>query len=140
MCQWSWYHFSAKVPIPEAIRAKLRAGKKHKFEILSKGVSADYNVQPEHPEPVYNARGIQINHYYRVPVVADPKMRLGEIIRNTKQDKMDRFRNKPTGGKFWIPWKPHNGDMDNERINKNDQGGVWEENYYNYAHTPQWSQ
>jgi len=135
MCQWGWYHFSAKVPVPKDVQNKLKAGKKHEFVICSKGVSGDYNVQPERPEPVYNSRGIQINHYYRVPVTADPTLNKGTLIRNVEQDKKDRFRNKPTGGKFHIPWKPLNGDMDHERINKNDREQTWDEDYYNFAHT-----
>eukprot|EP01083_Nonionella_stella_P159677 521116_1 len=131
MRQWGWYHFSAKVPIPENIQQKLRSGKQHSFEITSKGVSGDYNVQPECPEPVYNARGIQVNHWYVVPVTCDPKLRDGKVIRNHQQDKRDKFRNKPTGGKFWIPWEAPGTPR---RVNQSEIEQTFDEHYYNYAH------
>lgn len=134
MCQWGWYHFSAKVPVPADVVQKLKDGKKHKFEILSKAVSGDFNVQPSEAEHVYNARGIQINHYYRVPVTADGNLPKGAIIRNVEQDKKDRFRNKPSGGQFRIPWKPLNGDMDKERVNKNDREQSWDKGHYDWGH------
>ena len=66
-------------------------------------MNGDFNVQPERPAPYYNARGVCINHWYRVPVIMDPR-----VERDTAPtDNLPEFGNTPTGGKFVKPWAHH---------------------------------
>ena len=61
-------------------------------------MNGDFNVQPERSEPYWNARGVCINHWYRVPVVLDPR-----VDKDMPAD-LPEFGNVPSGGQFKRPW------------------------------------
>jgi hypothetical protein len=118
---WSWNLFSKKVPLTAEHKEVLAKGNRLKLELVSKAVDTHFNVQPEWPDSYYNARGIVINHMYRVPLIVDPNVLRGERdhkelqrLRNNyyKPDPKatpagrtgQEFPNKPTGGVFQKPW------------------------------------
>jgi hypothetical protein len=118
---WSWNLFSYKAPLTAAHKAQLATGRPLKLELVSKAVDTHFNVQPEYPESYYNARGIVINHMYRVPLIVDPNVERAERdhkeLQRLRNDyyKPDpnvtpptrtgqEFPNKPNGGVFFLPW------------------------------------
>lgn len=106
--KWGWYHFSKVFDLSDEQKAALKRGDSIHLELVSKAVNGDFNVQPERPEPYFNARGVTVNHMYRVPITINPSLAKGEKIIDTKRDIDDNFRNKPTGGSFIEPWgEPH---------------------------------
>ncbi len=72
--QWGWYHWSKTLKLTDGMKDQLARNLPVKLELASKALSGDFNVQPETMEPYYNARGVCINHWYRVPVVLDPRV------------------------------------------------------------------
>jgi DMSO/TMAO reductase YedYZ molybdopterin-dependent catalytic subunit len=95
--EWSWSFFERDIPIPDEMRAKLKAGEPQELILTSKAVNTAWNVQPENI--VYNAHGCCVNHWYRVPVTLCPKAK-----QNIKAPEGD-FANKPTGGRFATPFR-----------------------------------
>jgi sulfite oxidase len=139
MRQWGWYHFRCEVPLTEVQISALKRRESIKIDCCSKAVNGDYNVQPETPGPVYNARGIQINHYYHVPISVDGRRDKSVIIRDDEAAEKARFRNYPTGGRFLIPWKNTDGSQDEERINKSEEdyeNNIW----WNYTQPPEYAE
>ena len=65
---WAWTQFYKTIELPEHIQQQLREGKHVKLDLVSKALNSDFNVQPERMEPYWNARGIDINHWYHVNV------------------------------------------------------------------------
>jgi len=101
MRQWAWVQFDQDITLTDEQKAKLKRGQKVELELCSKAVNGCFDVQPERSEPYYNARGVCINHWYRVPVVIDPSKPAGFVQR---VDPDDQFSNKPTGGNFHTKW------------------------------------
>jgi len=118
---FGWTQFAKKVPLTANMKADLVAGKRVHCELVSKGVDTHFNVQPEYPSTYYNARGVTINHMYRVPLVVEPNKYRAERKhaalqkahnnyyrpdpRVTPEDRTGQeFPNKPTGGIFKEPW------------------------------------
>lgn len=101
---WAWTHFSKTLPLPEHIKARLDKGEIVKLEVTSKAMNSDFNVQPENVAPYWNARGVCINHWYRVNLLLDPNRPKGELYHAGVEDE---FGNVPSGGKFAIPWGQH---------------------------------
>jgi hypothetical protein len=116
---FGWTQFSKKIPLTPNMKAQLASGRRVYLELVSKGVDSHFNVQPEHMHAYYNARGVVINHMYRVPVVVDPneyraKRKQGELQKarnqyyppgeNPKGRTGQEFPNKPSGGIFREPW------------------------------------
>ena len=118
---FGWTQFEKVMPLTANMKADLAAGKRVYLEIVSKAVDTHFNCQPEHRNSYYNARGVIINHMYRVPVVVDPNPMRGEgkqkelqAQRNnyykpkpseTPADRTGQeFPNKPSRGIFQEPW------------------------------------
>jgi len=59
---WAWTFWEAEVPVPLQKKA---------FKICCKAVDTGYNVQPERPQPIWNARGLNNNSWHRVQVAVD---------------------------------------------------------------------
>merc|ERR1712072_1130050 len=53
---------------------RLRNGDSIETVLTSKALNASWNVQPENPNPSYNAHGCCVNHWYRVPVTLCPRI------------------------------------------------------------------
>ncbi len=87
--EWSWAFFEKHVTIPESMRKDLESGKTKNLVLTSKALNAAWNVQPENQEPNWNSHGCCVNHWYRVPVTLDPKVK--ETVRMADGD----FANKP---------------------------------------------
>ena len=100
---WSWYLWERNTPLSEEVKEKLKSGNKVTIELVSKGVDNMFNVQPDKVLPYYNARGVVVNHQYRVPVVLDPKLEKGRVIVCKGEDHF----NPPTGGHFRRNWYKH---------------------------------
>mmetsp|Transcript_52938 Transcript_52938/g.63742 ORF Transcript_52938/g.63742 Transcript_52938/m.63742 type:complete len:688 (-) Transcript_52938:290-2353(-) len=98
---WAWTQFSKKVTLTPEIREKLGKGERVNVELISKAMNSDFNVQPETMEPYWNARGVCINHWYRVKVTLDPNLEKGTVMHGNVEDE---FPNTPSGGKFKEPW------------------------------------
>jgi sulfite oxidase len=92
--QWSWSFFEQEIPIPQEMRAKLEKGEAVDLVLTSKALNTAWNVQPENPEPNWNAHGCCVNHWYRVPVTVCPKASCD--IKAPEGD----YANKPSGGRF----------------------------------------
>ncbi len=116
---FGWTQFSEKVPLTSNMKARLASGKRVDLELVSKGVDTHFNVQPEYKDAYYNARGVVINHMYRVPVVVDPNEYRAKRKHNELQKARNQyykpgenpegrtgqeFPNKPSGGLFQEPW------------------------------------
>jgi sulfite oxidase len=118
---WGWCQFSKRVPLSAAHKEQLRLGRRVELELVSKALNHHWDAQPERSAPYYNARGVCINHMYRVPVVVDPnEMRAKrdhkelQTQRNTYYKPTptetpttrtgQEFPNKPSGGTFHDPW------------------------------------
>lgn len=99
--KWSWSLFEKEIPIPENIKQKMAKGEKVTFDLVSKGVDNQFNVQPSEVLPYYNSRGVVINSWYHVPCEVDPKAPLGTIARLAKD------YNPPTGGHCIKPFNEH---------------------------------
>jgi sulfite oxidase len=54
---WSWVFFDQEIPIPDDMRAKLKAGQVVNLELTSKALNTSWNVQPERAEPNRNPHG-----------------------------------------------------------------------------------
>lgn len=65
---WAWTQWQASLPIPEELR---KPGKGVK--LMVKAVDAQYNVQPESIESVWNIRGVLCNGWHRILVTIKPK-------------------------------------------------------------------
>ena len=116
---FGWTQFSKKIPLTPNMKAQLASGRRVYLELVSKGVDTHFNVQPEHMHAYYNARGVVINHMYRVPVVVDPNeyraKRKHEALQKARNEYYkpgevpegrtgQEFPNKPSGGIFREPW------------------------------------
>jgi sulfite oxidase len=116
---FGWTQFSKKVQLHPDMKDQLAQGKRVYLECVSKAVDTHFNVQPEQKDAYYNARGVVINHMYRVPVVVDPNEYRGkrkqEALQKAHNDYYkpgenpqgrtgQEFPNKPTGGIFQEPW------------------------------------
>eukprot|EP00928_Gymnodinium_smaydae_P009532 TRINITY_DN13577_c1_g1_i1.p1 TRINITY_DN13577_c1_g1~~TRINITY_DN13577_c1_g1_i1.p1 ORF type:complete len:660 (-),score=117.73 TRINITY_DN13577_c1_g1_i1:406-2385(-) len=97
--QFAWKFFEQDIPIPEEMRLKLKRGEKVEMVLTSKALNAAWNVQPENPNPSYNAHGCCVNHWYRVPVTVCPKSK--DDVKSPEGD----FGNKPSGGRFARPFR-----------------------------------
>lgn len=108
--QWGWTMFHHEVPIPEDAQEKLARGERVTIEVTSKAVDGQYNVQPEHPGPYVNPRGVSVNHFYRVAVTLDPHLP-GDMIVNPAAIASERgdlsLANTPSGGKWRTAWRNH---------------------------------
>jgi len=116
---FGWTQFSKKMPLTPDMKAQLGRGMRVYLEITSKAVDTHFNVQPERPDCYYNARGVNISHCYRVPVVIDPN----EYRAKRKQAELQKARNnyyKPT------PDETPEGRTGQEFPNKK-SGGYFEE-------------
>ena len=122
--RWGWQHWSKVVKMTPAMKEQLAAGKPLRLEVISKAMNGDFNVQPERVEPFWNARGVCINHWYRVPVVVDPKLEKDQPadlreFGNTPSGAAPRVwyvmcvvmtRRSRAGGQFLKPWGHHGFD------------------------------
>lgn len=108
---WAWTHFSKTIPLPESIRKRLDKGEIVQISVCSKAMNSDFNVQPENVAPYWNARGVCINHWYRVNILLDPNRPKGHIYHAASEDE---FGNTPSGGKFAVPWGQHGWTIDPE--------------------------
>jgi len=97
--QFAWKFFEKEIPIPEEMSRKLQNGDAVETVLTSKALNSSWNVQPENPNPSYNAHGCCVNHWYRVPVTLCPKR--SEDIKAPDGD----FGNKPSGGRFTRPFR-----------------------------------
>merc|ERR1719356_804229 len=97
--QFAWKFFEKEIPIPEEMSQKLQDGDSVEMVLTSKALNASWNVQPENPNPSYNAHGCCVNHWYRVPVTLCPKC--SEDVKAPDGD----FGNKPSGGRFTRPFR-----------------------------------
>lgn len=97
--QFAWKFFEKEVAIPDEMRRKLQGGEPVELVLTSKALNASWNVQPENPNPSYNAHGCCVNHWYRVPVTVCPKS-----AQDMKAPDGD-FGNKPSGGRFSRPFR-----------------------------------
>ena len=59
-CAWQ------KLPLPEDVRARLKAGEKVSIEVVSKAIDGDFNSQPQDVKHIWNVLGICVNHWCRV--------------------------------------------------------------------------
>ena len=76
----------------------------HGFSFSSQqAMDSAFNVQPSVMSPYWNARGIAINHWYKVKVTLDPNLPKGEIIRQDPEGEAG-FANTPSGGQFPRKW------------------------------------
>jgi sulfite oxidase len=112
---WAWTQFHKQIFLPDSIREDLLKGKKVELEITSKAMNSDFNVQPERMEPYWNARGVCINHWYRVRTTLDPNREKGSVEHD--RSKVE-FENTPSGGKFLTPWGKHGWTSDPEHQTK----------------------
>merc|ERR1712178_223260 len=69
---WAWTLWTAHLPIPEHL-----AKQGETFTVMCKAADAQYNVQPETFESVWNIRGVLCNGWHRVPVMIKPTPRRG---------------------------------------------------------------
>jgi len=99
--QWAWKFFEKEIPIPDAMRWKLQDNQRVDMVLTSKALNASWNVQPENPNPSYNAHGCCVNHWYRVPASICPNT--AEDVKAADGD----FGNKPSGGRFTRPFRNH---------------------------------
>lgn len=101
---WAWSQFTKTISLPDDVRNRLAQGEQVRLEVTSKAMNSDFNVQPETMQPYWNARGVCINHWYRVNVTLDPN-RPKESISHDKTT--IEFANTPSGGSFERPWGQH---------------------------------
>jgi len=97
--QFGWKFFEKEIPVPDEMRQKIQRGEPVELVLTSKALNASWNVQPENPNPSYNAHGCCVNHWYRVPVTLDPR-----TSKDVKAPDGD-FGNKPSGGRFARPFR-----------------------------------
>lgn len=103
--QWGWTQFKKDVKLPQNVLDQLEQGQKVELTLTSKALDGHWNVQPERPEPYVNARGVAVNHWYRVHVTLDPAQR-ASVQTNPAQELTDagKFGNTPSNGKFHVPF------------------------------------
>eukprot|EP00434_Breviolum_minutum_P011213 symbB.v1.2.009895.t1/scaffold639.1/size181572/16 len=65
---WAWTLWTAKLPVPAELQKPGKA-----LSLIVKAVDAQYNVQPESIESVWNIRGVLCNGWHRVQVTIQPK-------------------------------------------------------------------
>lgn len=108
---WAWTHFNKIIPLPDNVKVRLAKGEIVKLSVLSKAMNSDFNVQPENVAPYWNARGVCINHWYRVNILLDPNRPKGHVYHAAVEEE---FGNTPSGGKFVNPWGQHGWKIDPE--------------------------
>lgn len=101
--KWSWFQFEKEVPIPENLKNKIKKGECVDFDLVSKGVDNQFNVQPSEVLPYYNPRGVVVNNWYHVPITVDPSKPKGSVEIPEGEDR----ENPPTGGHCLKPWNKH---------------------------------
>lgn len=99
---WSWTFFEKEIVIPPSLVNDLKKGKRVSLELTSKALNTAWNVQPPTPDVTYNPHGCCVNHWYRVPVTVDPRVRVNSL---PQPDPEEPFENKPSGGKFKSPFR-----------------------------------
>ena len=99
---WSWTFFEKEILIPPSLVSDLKKGKRVSLELTSKALNTAWNVQPPTPDVTYNPHGCCVNHWYRVPVTVDPRVRVNSL---PAADPDEPFENKPSGGKFKSPFR-----------------------------------
>lgn len=97
--QWAWQFFEKEIPLPEHMQERLKKGEKVEIELTSKALNGAWNVQPATPHGHTNVHGCCVNHWFRVPVMLDPKST------NDACAPDGDFANKPSGGKFGAPFR-----------------------------------
>ena len=95
--EWSWQFFEKNIPIPEEVKEQLKEGKKVEITLTSNAFNSVWNVQPENVN--YNAHGVCVNHWYKLPVTLDP------TIEEDVKAEEGEFANKPSGGHFRTPFR-----------------------------------
>lgn len=65
---WAWTLWTAKLPVPADLQKPGKA-----LNLIVKAVDAQYNVQPESIESVWNIRGVLCNGWHRIQVTIQPK-------------------------------------------------------------------
>ena len=74
---WAWQQWSKTLPLPAEAKSRLREGKQARIEVVARAIDGDFNAQPEKVEHVWNVLGICVNHWPRIFVTLDPKVRKG---------------------------------------------------------------
>jgi len=115
---WGWYMFHQSVKLPEDVKKRLANGERVNLMVTSKAVDGQYNVQPQFPQPYVNARGVSVNHWYRVNVTLDPRLP-PEFVLNPapKMVEQGEFANSPSGGSWKSPWRHHGWEKEGESPN-----------------------
>ncbi|CAK9115150.1 Sulfite oxidase [Durusdinium trenchii] len=65
---WAWTLWKANIPVPPELQKPGKA-----LTLMVKAVDANYNVQPESIESVWNIRGVLCNGWHKVHVTIQPK-------------------------------------------------------------------
>eukprot|EP00928_Gymnodinium_smaydae_P023415 TRINITY_DN19339_c0_g2_i1.p1 TRINITY_DN19339_c0_g2~~TRINITY_DN19339_c0_g2_i1.p1 ORF type:complete len:600 (-),score=105.89 TRINITY_DN19339_c0_g2_i1:45-1844(-) len=65
---WAWTLWTAQLPVPPEMQKPGKA-----LTLMCKAADAQYNVQPEGIESVWNIRGVLCNGWHRIPVCIKPK-------------------------------------------------------------------
>mmetsp|Transcript_71245 Transcript_71245/g.170157 ORF Transcript_71245/g.170157 Transcript_71245/m.170157 type:complete len:578 (+) Transcript_71245:23-1756(+) len=65
---WAWTLWKANLPIPKELQQPGKA-----LTLMVKAADANYNVQPETIESVWNIRGVLCNGWHRIHVTIQPK-------------------------------------------------------------------
>jgi len=65
---WAWTFWTAHLPLAESLAKPGKA-----LTVMCKAVDAQYNVQPESIDSIWNIRGVLCNSWHRVRVMITPK-------------------------------------------------------------------
>ena len=76
----AWTQWELEIPLPAEMKNKLKAGQSVDLEICCKAIDGDFNVQPERMTHGWNVLGICVNHWSRVQIKLDPKLKKGQVI------------------------------------------------------------
>ena len=68
---WTFWHIDLELPDRSAVGGG-SSGEDDVVEICCKATDTNYNVQPERPEPIWNARGLNNTSWHRVKVKLEP--------------------------------------------------------------------
>lgn len=77
---WAWTQFHLDAPVPVSVKEKLKKGEKVEIQIYSKAIDGDFNAQPQEMSHGWNVLGICVNHWSKVLIKLDPKLKRGEIV------------------------------------------------------------
>lgn len=77
---WAWRQWTETMPLPEAARKDLEAGRPAQLTLAVRAVDGDFNSQPEHMNQCWNVLGVQVNHWNKVKLNIDPALPAGHMV------------------------------------------------------------